>query len=262
MCKQIPDVIGELTIIKSIGLFDCSIRNGKNIRQEKFLCKCSCGELCEKWRNQLVSNNVKTCGIRKNHLRNIPTKDISGNRYGRLVILNFSHFERSLKKVRQYWNCRCDCGNEKILCSNSILNGDTKSCGCLLKETFEYFKSKECIKKRSLPENEAVINELYSRYQISAKKRNKTFEISKEEFSVLIFKNCEYCGAKPSKEALKNKKFNGNPLINGIDRKDNNEGYTTDNCVACCKICNYAKKDMDLEDFKKWIKDVAKHLNL
>ena len=37
---------------------------------------------------------------------------------------------------------------------------------------------------------------------------------------------------------------------NGIDRLDSSLGYTKDNIVTCCKICNYAKNKMKFEDFK------------
>lgn len=29
--------------------------------------------------------------------------------------------------------CKCDCGNEKILAKSTVINGGTKSCGCLRK---------------------------------------------------------------------------------------------------------------------------------
>lgn len=32
------------------------------------------------------------------------------------------------------WECRCDCGSNKILSTSNITTGNTKSCGCLKKE--------------------------------------------------------------------------------------------------------------------------------
>lgn len=34
-----------------------------------------------------------------------------------------------------YWECLCDCGNLKIIRLDNLLNGSTKSCGCLRKKT-------------------------------------------------------------------------------------------------------------------------------
>lgn len=52
--------------------------------------------------------------------------DLSGNRYGRLVVLSFLGSRK--------WICLCDCGNKKILLSTSLRRGTTKSCGCYRRE--------------------------------------------------------------------------------------------------------------------------------
>ena len=48
-------------------------------------------------------------------------------------------------------------------------------------------------------------------------------------------------------------------LHNGIDRIDNNIGYESKNVVSCCKICNYAKSNMNYKDFILWIQKAAAH---
>ena len=57
--------------------------------------------------------------------------DLTGQRFGRLVVI--SH-EGSDKFHNALWRCRCDCGNEVIVKSNSLRYGDTRSCGCLHSE--------------------------------------------------------------------------------------------------------------------------------
>lgn len=32
------------------------------------------------------------------------------------------------------WSCRCACGNRKEVCTNNLMKGKVKSCGCLLRE--------------------------------------------------------------------------------------------------------------------------------
>lgn len=71
----------------------------------------------------------KKCSSLKN-LKNIKTpyfKDLTGQRFGKLIAL-----EKLNKKGKTYfWKCKCDCGN---FCEKEVqylLNGDTKSCGCL-----------------------------------------------------------------------------------------------------------------------------------
>lgn len=54
------------------------------------------------------------------------------------------------KKIRCFWKCLCDCGNETIVSSSHLTSGHTKSCGCLLKKTIiERNKSKEMRQKVS-----------------------------------------------------------------------------------------------------------------
>ncbi|MCP4487836.1 MAG: hypothetical protein GY820_11040 [Gammaproteobacteria bacterium] len=53
-------------------------------------------------------------------------QDLSGNTYGRLTVISFSH-----KKARKsYFNCECECGNKIVTRSDMLKSGNTKSCGC------------------------------------------------------------------------------------------------------------------------------------
>ena len=68
--------------------------------------------------------------------------------------------------------------------------------------------------------------------------------------------NCHYCGVEPEKisqSSNKNKPYNGDYIYNGIDRIDNNKGYTMDNVVPCCEICNNAKKNLSKVKFISWL---------
>lgn len=57
--------------------------------------------------------------------------DVSGQRYGRLVAISFS---RRNSTGNTLWNCKCDCGNELEVLLPSLRRGNTRSCGCWLKE--------------------------------------------------------------------------------------------------------------------------------
>ena len=54
--------------------------------------------------------------------------DETGNRYGRLTVLEFAGIE---KRKHALWRCRCDCGNEIVVQGKNLRSGNTKSCGCL-----------------------------------------------------------------------------------------------------------------------------------
>ena len=75
------------------------------------------------------------------------------------------------------------------------------------------------------------LKQRYSTYKYVAKKRGYDFLLSLEDFKTFWNKPCFYCGTD----------IDGV----GIDRVDNNIGYETSNCVACCSICNQIKMDLD-----------------
>lgn len=89
------------------------------------------------------------------------------------------------------------------------------------------------------------------------------FELMQEEFKLLTKQDCHYCGQTPNQilsgKNTKRKGYNGNYIYNGIDRKDNELGYSMVNCLPCCGICNKAKRDLTFEDFNIWILKLLQH---
>lgn len=57
--------------------------------------------------------------------------DLKGKKFGRLVVLEYAYTENK----NAYWKCKCACGNAVTIRSNSLRTGNTKSCGCLHKES-------------------------------------------------------------------------------------------------------------------------------
>lgn len=55
--------------------------------------------------------------------------DLTGQKFGRLTPI-----ERTARKPRAWWRCKCDCGNETEASSESLRVGDKQSCGCLALE--------------------------------------------------------------------------------------------------------------------------------
>lgn len=53
--------------------------------------------------------------------------DRTGQVFGNLRVISF---HGSIKNVT-HWLCRCVCGKEKAIRTNSLVDGSTKSCGCL-----------------------------------------------------------------------------------------------------------------------------------
>lgn len=108
---------------------------------------------------------------------------------------------------------------------------------------------------------EASFNKLYSDYDKKGVERGYTFNFTKDEFRTLTKQNCHYCGKEPS-NIMKNKIFNGSYTYSGIDRKDNSLGYTIENCVPCCKMCNISKHHHGYNEYKNWIRQSYMYQNI
>lgn len=175
-------------------------------------------------------------------------KDLTGQKFGRLSVIKKIDIRDSSNIKRILWLCKCDCGNERTLLSNQLITGNTKSCGCYNRE------------KMLKPYGEATKNIRYNDYKTRSIKKNIIFSLSKEKFFEIITDNCFYCGAEPL-TIIKSKYNNGDFACNGIDRINNNEGYTDKNVVTCCKICNQAKSNMNINDFYIWVDKIYKHIH-
>jgi len=168
--------------------------------------------------------------------------DLTGQLFGKLTAIS----PVELDKHGQYkWKCSCECGGEKIALQGNLTRKKTLTCGCSGK------------KYGKLPDGEAAFTEVYGRYKAGAKSRNLSFDLSREEFRAIVELLCHYCGAEKTNKASTSKN-SGFYWYNGIDRKDNSVGYTKDNCVPCCYICNRAKNNMSYLDFVSWIDNFLK----
>lgn len=58
-------------------------------------------------------------------------KDLTGQKFGKLTPL---YNVGKNKHNAALWLCQCDCGNTHITKSSYLINGECKSCGCLIKE--------------------------------------------------------------------------------------------------------------------------------
>ena len=152
---------------------------------------------------------------------------------------------------RRYVNARCKCGKEKVICINNVRCGNSTCCGLSPCRGTERDKDVEVGYK--------AILYVYKKH---AKDRGFTFDLDYDYFKELTKGNCHYCGIEPIQVyQLKNPKTgkirSGVPITyNGVDRVDSTKGYFNDNVVTCCKICNRAKSNLSLNDFKDWINRV------
>ena len=118
--KKYRDLTNEVFgYLKVIG-FD-TVKN----RRAYWKCVCKCGNEISARGDSLTSGCILSCGCYHSEIK---TANLIGKRFGLLTVK-----ERvgSDSNGRVQWFCLCDCGNTKIVSSNNLQSGDTKSCGCL-----------------------------------------------------------------------------------------------------------------------------------
>lgn len=187
-----------------------------------------------------------------NHTRPSAFIDETGNRHGRLLVLE----EAPYKKGRAVkWKCQCSCGNIVNVEGSMLRKGNTKSCGCLKNDLLKQYP-------RNIKDSgEAAFTYLLINYKRHAKQRNLCWELSEENFRELSKRNCHYCGAPPNQK-IDRKLYNGAYEYNGIDRLENSIGYTYENSVACCGNCNKMKGILKQDYFLAHVKKIAEHQKL
>lgn len=115
MSKNFEDLtgrtFGDLTVQKLL-----ENRNGLYYWQ----CICVCGNNKIASTRRLKAGTCTNCGCKTK-----AGKDLTGKQFGDLTVIR-----RTDKK--DFWACQCVCGNTKIVSCYALLNGNCRSCGCLV----------------------------------------------------------------------------------------------------------------------------------
>lgn len=214
---------------------------------KKYICRCACGTIKQRYIQDLKKRHYSSCGCINSRRKEIQ----EGKRLGFWTIGIYDHLKG------QYF-CTCVCGTQKYVRTHNLKNGSSKSCGC--KTIILRNKTKDI--RADIIGVTTKIKSLYKIYKNNAEKNDREFCITIEQFSELIKQNCGYCNRKPYSCVAwgKSKKDKINSkhklLYNGIDRIDNNLGYSLPNIITCCKVCNYAKRNMPHEEWISWLEDI------
>ena len=140
--------------------------------------------------------------------------DLTGKKFGEWIVI-----EKAIRPLTKspskpnYWKCKCSCGNERIIPAHNLRCKLTTNCGC----------------KNLLPD----FSSLY--YLISHNHHNVECFLSFSEFLEFTkITKCHYCNAEIHWSKRTRSAYN-------LDRMDNKLAYTKENCVVCCKRCNFGK---------------------
>lgn len=203
----------------------------------KWVCKCICGKESIVFGTMLRNNHTKSCGcLHKETISKIRKNNLTGKRFGRLTVIKE---EKSKDKSYYSWLCKCDCGNEKIIRGQNLVQNQTFSCGCYLKEIA---KSKKGTKNPNY--NPLLTDEDRNKDRRFPGYMEWSFQTKQDKFFT-----CEIC-------LKKSGKLNSHHLFNYAD-------YPTVrielwNCAVLCEICHkkfhkqYGKRFNTLNQFTEF----------
>lgn len=173
-------------------------------------------------------------------------KKIEGTK---LTLLNL--LDKRGKHYEKFVLIQCDCGTLKKLRLGGIINGETKSCGCL-KHTPGALEGKAFGKNHPLFKGfEEISQSLWCKYATSAAKRNIAFNLSVEEGWNIFLSQKKLCALSGIPLSFSLKTINGtiNTGSASLDRIDSNQHYYKENVQWVHKKVNKIKSDKDQTDF-------------
>ena len=134
-------VFGKLTVIK-----EHPERTPQGSVQ--WVCQCECGNSTIVSGDNLRRNHTLSCGCLQKESAQKRVIDLTGQRFGKLVVTGKAPNPTGGKNRHSFWYCDCDCGNSSLIKDReNIKRGLTISCGCIgtskgeyqIKELLEYY---------------------------------------------------------------------------------------------------------------------------
>ena len=196
------------------------------------ICKCECGTEKPVNLRTLLTGSSKDCGCgRKQKLRDTKTKNLVGQKFGKLTVLEL--LSESTKSHRRQYICKCDCGNEVITTSTYLITGQTRSCGCLNSYYNSYIqKFLNKLKIKYEPEYTIYIGKSRYRFDFYLPKYNLMIEYDGEQhYKPMRYhndkdRNIEDLAKRKKRDEIKNK-------------------YCQDNNINLLRIPYYEKENID-----------------
>lgn len=106
------DIIGTNKILEQL-------HKGKRIY---YKCQCT---LCNQIRQIRADNLNQKCRSCAAKIRSHPIRDdLTGQKFGKWTVLYKTN-------KTNFWHCQCQCGTERDVFRGSLIDGDSKSCGCV-----------------------------------------------------------------------------------------------------------------------------------
>lgn len=249
------EIIGQYTVIETIKVkYTNNAGKIKYIYYNIALCN-NCGHIKKLSTSYSINRNFYMTCINCEAIKH--QQSIIGYENENYKVLEFSHKEG--KKL--YYKCLCKNCNQSLIVRKDSIYHKSKNKGCILCRKHNGNTSITHAGNYKIPTLQSCYNIYKYRYKKNASNRHIEWNLSDNDFNKLVNEPCHYCGALPNeiKSMQRYNKTNTPFKVNGIDRKDSKLGYTVENCVPCCPICNQMKMDLDYTDFLTHIELIMQH---
>ena len=140
--------------------------------------------------------------------------DLTGQRFGRLTVIEYFDTHKSFAR----WLCKCDCGNQTVVCGSNLRRGNSTSCGC-------YRHERELERSRTHGRQPRLL------YQVWLNMRNRCENPNNQSYFRYGGRGIAYCEEWKSYEAFRDWALsNGYRQGLSIDRINNDGNYSPENC--------------------------------
>lgn len=174
--------------------------------------------------------------------------DISGQRFGTLMVVGFSHSaSRST-----YWKCRCDCGRFTTTARSNLRNPNHRSCGCL----------KDIVGKKSRQWRGCgdIPASWFSHLTSQARRRSIPVSVSLEYLWDLFRSQGDLCALSGLPLQFPDRyRDRGDKCTASLDRVDSSVGYTAGNVQWLHKDVNFMKHQLSQDRFLELCGSIFKH---
>jgi len=158
--------------------------------------------------------------------------DLTGQRFGRLVVLRDSGKRSPSNNI--YWLCQCDCGKTKATLGQRLRSGKTSSCGCYLREC-------------RIKHGDTKRGKIERIYTIWTNMKGRCYRVNKPDYKYYGGRGITVCEEWRNDYAV----FRFWAMLNGyqdnltIDRIDSAGNYEPHNCQWITKSENVGKANQE-----------------